>query len=269
MLDFWSIAVLHECSGCNKGYKTSANMRDLAKSAVKTILKSRGYRIAHGPANRFDAMKQTLELLRGYGYWPRVIIDAGANVGDWTRMACRIFPEAVYHLIEPQPACSTQLAALAAKVRSAHVHAVALTYPGVKTVRMGRDDGNTGSWVAEGGTPDAAEVPATSLDEIILTLPEDRALLKLDLESHEIAALRGAERLLKNVEVVISEVSFYRPSWTSGQPVFADVLQFLRERSFELYDFAALGSPLKNGRLRTGDAAFVRADSPLAQQRYW
>ena len=71
------------------------------------------------------------------------------------------------------------------------------------------------------------------------------------------------------MEVVISEVSFYRPSWTSGQPVFADVLQFLREHDFELYDFAALGSPLKNGRLRTGDAVFVRADSPLAQQRYW
>ena len=46
------------------------------------------------------------------------------------------------------------------------------------------------------------EVPATRLDEIILTLPEDRALLKLDLENHEIGALRGAERLLKNVEVV-------------------------------------------------------------------
>lgn len=46
------------------------------------------------------------------------------------------------------------------------------------------------------------EVPATGLDEIILTLQEDRALLKLDLENHEIGALRGAERLLKNVEVV-------------------------------------------------------------------
>ena len=45
---------------------------------------------------------------------------------------------------------------------------------------MGRDDGNTGSWVAEEGTPDAVEVPATSLDEIIVTFQEDRALLKLD-----------------------------------------------------------------------------------------
>lgn len=48
-----------------------------------------------------------------------------------------VFPEAVYYIIEPQPACSTQLAVLAAKVRSAHVHAVALTCPRVKTVCMG------------------------------------------------------------------------------------------------------------------------------------
>ena len=41
-----------------------------------------------------------------------------------------------------------------------------------------------------------------SLDEIIFTLLEDRAILKLDFENHEIAALRDAERLLKNVEVV-------------------------------------------------------------------
>lgn len=244
-------------------------MRNLAKSAIKDLLQSLGYRIARGPINRFDAMTQTLKLLRGYGYQPRVIIDAGANVGDWTQMAQQIFPDAVYHLIEPQTACAPQLEALAAKVPSAHVHAVALTCPGVRKVHMARNDGNTGSWVAEEGTRDGVDVPATSLDEIILTLPEDRALLKLDLENHEIPALRGAERLVKNVEVIISEVSFYRPSWTVGQPVFTDLLQFLWERDFELYDFAALGSPLNNGRLRTGDAVFVRANSSLGSQKYW
>lgn len=42
--------------------------------------------------------------------------------------------------------------------------------PGGKTVCMGRDDGSTGSWVAEEGSPDAVEVRATSLDEIIAPL---------------------------------------------------------------------------------------------------
>jgi FkbM family methyltransferase len=244
-------------------------MRDLAKSAIKKLLKSCGCRISRAPANRFDAITDTLELLHSYGYCPRVIIDAGANIGGWTRMARQIFPNAVYHLIEPQPGCAPDLAALAAEVLSAHVHAVALTRPGVRSVFMGRGDGGTGAWIGEEGTPGAVKVPAASLDEIIVAAPEDRVLLKLDLENHEIAALGGADRLLQNVEVIISEVSFYRPTWTNGQPVFADVLRFLQERGFELYDFAALGSPLKNGRLRTGDAVFVRADSAMAQERYW
>ena len=244
-------------------------MHDLAKSAIKDLLQSVGYRIVRGPANRFEAMKQTLELLRGYGYQPRSIIDAGANVGEWTRTAHQVFPEAVYHLIEPQTACAPSLEKLSAEIPSTHVHAVAISCPGVRKVYMGRNDGNTGSWVAEEETPNAVEVPARCLDEIILAIPEDRVLLKLDLENHELNALRGAERLLKNVEVIISEVSFYRPSWTNGQPVFGDVLQFLREQNFELYDFAALGSPMTNGRLRTGDAVFVSVDSALAKQRYW
>ena len=225
--------------------------------------------MSRGPANRFDAVIDILELLRRHGYCPRVIIDAGANVGDWTRMARRIFPDAVYHLIEPQAECAPQLTALATMLPSVRVYSVAVTAPGVKSVLMGRSDGGTGAWVAEEGTSGAVQVPATSLDEIIVVSTEDRPLLKLDLENHEIAALEGAARLLRNVEVIISEVSFYRPTWTNGQPVFADILQFLRERGFELYDFASLASALNNPRLRTGDAVFVRADSPLAQQRYW
>ena len=48
-------------------------------------------------------MADSLELLRRAGYRPGVVIDCGANTGQWARLASAVFPESEYHLIEPQP----------------------------------------------------------------------------------------------------------------------------------------------------------------------
>jgi FkbM family methyltransferase len=202
-------------------------------------------------------MSDMLQCLRRFGYEPRIVIDGGANMGQWTRLACSIFPEAIFHLIEPQAACRTSLEETASHLRSGRIHAAALTEPGVKTVQMIGADGTT------------VAVAAVTLDDLIAVEPGDRALLKLDLENRELNALRGALRLLQQVEVVITEVSFYRPPASDGGPLFEDILTFLRDCGFDLYDFASLASPIGNGRLRTGDAVFLRRTSPLAQQRYW
>ena len=244
-------------------------MRDLAKKWMNGVLSRYGFRIARMPANRFDVMKDMLQAWRGCGYEPRTIIDGGANVGQWTRLAASVFPEATYHLVEPQPACQAGLQETASGLRAGCIHAVALTEPGVRSVRMIGTDGTTGAWISKESTPGSVEVAAATLDDIIVVEPEERALLKLDLENHELTALRGAVHLLQQVEVVITEVSFYRPSARDCGPLFADILAFLRERDFELYDFASLASPIGNGRLRTGDAVFVRRTSPLVEQRYW
>jgi FkbM family methyltransferase len=230
------------------------------------------------PASRFQAMGETLEWLQSSGYAPRVVIDAGANVGDWTRLASAIFPHAVYHLVEPQPECHPHLEALAGRMQDGRLHAVAVSEPGVRSVHMVGANGSSGAWVSPGPAVDSVELPAAILDDIISISPEDRALLKLDLENHELAALRGAAKLLRDVEVVITEVSFYRPSGAAGaaagssswdEPVFADLVAFLRAQNMELYDFAALSSPLGNRRLRMGDAVFIHRDSPLRAVHAW
>ncbi len=244
-------------------------MRDLAKRWINGLLLPFGYRISRLPANRFDAMGDMLQCLRRFGYQPRIVIDGGANMGQWTRLAYSIYPEAIFHLIEPQVACRASLEETASHLRSSHIHAAALTEPGVKTVQMIGADATTGAWISDKATADSVAVAAATLDDIIAVEPGDRALLKLDLENRELNALRGALRLLQQVKVVITEVSFYRPSASDGGPLFGDILAFLRDCGFDLYDFASLASPFGNGRLRTGDAVFLRRTSPLAQQRYW
>lgn len=242
--------------------------KELARCSLELV----GYRVTRlRPANRFQAMDEALLLLRGFGFDPRVVIDAGANVGTWTRMCRTIFPDAAYHLIEPQPGCVDELLGAMRTVSRVEVHGVAVTEPGIKSVRM-CGAGSTGAWVANPGEHTVTEVvcPATTLDELLAdrVSTEDRVLLKLDLEAHEVTALTGACRLLKAVEVVLTEVQFY-PSNDNGRPTFSDVLAFLRERGFEIYDIACLSQRPRDMRLRLGDVIFVRNDSQLLADRSW
>ncbi len=244
------------------------------QDAVKLFAARTGLTLHRWPGNRFDAMADALALLRQNGYRPAAVIDCGSNCGQFATLVTAAFPDATLHLIEPQASCWPALDQFARERSGVHLHRVAVTEPGVTRVRMHRGgaETSTGAFViaADETCPADLEADATTLDALLGATVErdDRALLKLDLEGHEQPALHGARRLLDVVEVVISEVQFFDVN-RGGRPVFADIAGFLRSCGFELYDFAALGSRRRDRRLRTGDAVFVRADSPLAADVRW
>lgn len=220
-------------------------------------------------------MDETLLLMQTLGFNPRVVIDAGANFGSWATMARAIFPVAEIHMVEPQPACAVTLRALCDADPRFAFHPFALTSPGVDSVRMiggGDKGGGTGAWVATPGEEAPGEVicPAKTLDDLFSSsvTRADRPLLKLDLEGHELPALEGASALLADVEAILTEVQFFENN-NNGRPVFADMLNFIRERGFELYDIACLSQRPRDMRLRMGDVVFVRADSELMKDKAW
>lgn len=75
------------------------------------------------------------------------------------------------------------------------------------------------------------DVRTVRLDDVI---QEPVHFLKLDVQGAELDVLRGAERLLRDVLVIHSEVEFY-PIY-QGQPLFDSIFRFLRDRGFELFD---------------------------------
>jgi FkbM family methyltransferase len=245
------------------------------KRPLRRVLERLGYSVHRWPTNRFDGMQDALLLLRRSGYSPRVIVDGGANVGNWTRMARSVFHDATMHLVEPQPACRGALDDLSRRTPGLTVHPVALTEPGIHRVRIvggGETGGGTGGRVARPGEREAGavECPAITLDGLLAdrVVREDRTLLKLDLEGHELTALQGARQLLNMVEVLLTELQFFDIN-DEGFPVFADVVGFLRTRGFEPYDFACLLQRPRDLRLCMGDMVFVRWDSALLADRSW
>ena len=244
-------------------------MRRILHDSLRRV----GLSAGRWPPNRFDAMDAALRLLQAQGFAPRVVVDVGANIGEWTTLASRIFREAEFHLVEPQPACVEALRRFAPPRYT--VHPVALTAGGIDTVRIvgGAADGRgTGAGVvaATAADPPAALLPATTLDALLggRWSESDRVLLKLDVESHEMTVLAHGLRVLGAAEVVVIEFQAF-PFDGVAAPLLGDMLGFLHARGFTLYDFAGLASRPRDQRLRTGDAVFVRTSSPLALDTRW
>lgn len=250
-------------------------LRRLAKRSLERL----GYRVSRAPANRFQAMEETLGQLAGRGYRPRVVIDGGANRGEWARVAHAVFPNAALHLVEPQIACAPELEELVRRLPAGSLlHPVALTAPGTDRVLL--HGSGTGAWVTPiggasstgpaGDPPQDLACPASTLDALFADRvgPTDRALLKLDLEGHELTALRGSVALLARIEVIVAEVSFY-PIEGAEHNGLVPLAAHLAKRGFELHDFASLSGRRRDHRLRQGDALFVSVDSPLSADRSW
>lgn len=248
------------------------------KEAIKKGVRKLGFRIQRDrPGGRFNAFEDALQVMKGMGYAPKAVIDGGANMGQWTSAVAPIFPGAKFHMIEPQPACAEALREMAAKSGGRFAfHAVAVTEPGVASVSMiggGEEGGGTGAYIAapgEAGGEAPVECRATTLDELFADeIGEgDRALLKLDLERHELEALLGAEKLLKKIEAALIEVQFYDIE-RNGRPRFGDIARHMEERGFELFDFACLAGRGRDQRLQQGDALFVRKGSALLEDVSW
>ncbi len=223
--------------------------------------------------HRFDAMPQVLRGLAGAGFAPTVVVDVGANAGQWARLARTVFPEAHLHLVEPQRGLHDRLTQWAAQSPPATLHAVAATGPGVTSVRLagGGAWDSTGAWVAGAAHMGPADVVrACTLDELILPrlIDADVVLLKLDVEGHELEALGGAGALLARTAVAICEVTFYDVEH-HGHPLAKDLVAALDASGFDLFDLAALAGRPRDGRLRSGDAVFVARSHALAQDVGW
>jgi FkbM family methyltransferase len=140
----------------------------------------------------------------------RVSLDIGADVGEFT-IAMLASSRSVI-AFEPRPAPARDLASMFDAVGAAvRVEAVALSdQPGVATMRVVEPDPGRGTIDAgnvlgdvDGGGVQSIDVPVKRLDDLHL---DDVGLVKIDVEGHELAVLRGAaDTLTRNRPAVLVE----------------------------------------------------------------
>lgn len=147
-----------------------------------------------------------------------VIIDAGANVGDYTKYLLSAHPNASIHAFEPNPKTYAKLEqALSGTTVITENRGLGATDATLKFYDRVDRDGSSGHGtlyreVIEGIHEEKAvelEVSITTLDAYAKAKQiESIKLLKIDTEGHELEVIKGAAELIRNDQVDLIQIEF-------------------------------------------------------------
>lgn len=210
-----------------------------------------------------------LEALKRNGFEPATVVDVGAYVGNWTRVAASVFPSARLVMVEGNPAHAATLELCQRELGDrADVTIALLGSQEQSAVTFHQLD--SGSSVLPELTSFAktqVTLPMVTLDGVLgeRTAP---LLLKLDVQGYELEVLRGASATLQTAEVVILETSLL--PYNEGAPLFAEIVGFMDRAGFAVYDFCGQFRRETDDALFQTDVVFVRHDSALRlPKKFW
>lgn len=225
---------------------------------------SEGYKQARG----VPSVEGALELARRSGFQPTAIVDVGAYIGDWARMAHELFPSSSIVMIDANPENEAALADTARKLGANAKCFIALLGP-ERSEKVTLFQNRTGTSVLKELTTyqtKQVEVPMFTIDELLagegLVGP---LLLKLDVQGFELEVLRGAGRVLAESELVVLEVSTL--PFNEGAPLFAEVISFMADRGFDVFDFCGQARRDSDSALFQIDVLFAKGNSRLRHQK--
>lgn len=197
-------------------------------------------------------MAFVLHLLRPGDHF----VDVGANVGSYTVLAGGAAGARVT-AVEPVPATYGQLqrnVALNGLGERTRCCRLGLS-ENVGTLRFSRDLDTVNHVLAEGEDLPAVEVPVTRLDDLV---GQDVPLLiKMDVEGHERAVLRGGQATLadRRLLAVIMETNGSGSRYGVSDQELIDLMQ---GSGFAPFDYDPFKRRLLDGPGESGNTVFVR-----------
>jgi FkbM family methyltransferase len=219
-------------------------------------------------------LESFLEDIKARGFQPRGIIDGGGHRGEWSKLALSVFGYTPLIIIEPQEELQEDLK------RLIDIH------PNCRHIKagIGRASGTLIQTIWEDYAGSSFLPPVqdsllesgkqrmvmmTTLDQILSgsTPGFYPDLVKLDIQGFELEALLGGESFFGKSEVFIIETSLF--SFMPNQPITRDVIRFMSERGYEIYDITEFARRPSDGALGQVDFAFVKSDGVFRKSTKW
>lgn len=248
------------------------------KRLIKRCLRAVGLelrRVSPAETSVIDrgSLPEMLEQIRRLGLVPRTVVDVGAAYGSFTRTCAAIFPDAQCLMVEPLIEYRRSLDEVARSIpRSRYIAAAAALHAGEITINVHQDlvgssllqEVEQGSGV--NGVP--RHVRSVTVDQVVQgEHASGPYLLKIDVQGAELDVLRGAEIVLKEAEYVLLEVSLFQ--FFEGGPQFTDIIDFMKQRRFAVYDISGLQYRPLDQALSQADIAFVKEDGLFRRHHFY
>lgn len=169
-----------------------------------------------------------------------VLFDVGANKGEWSSFFNQAFPNSMIYLFEPQPGCQQIIKdknlpnstlfpnAVGAKKDTVRLYTVGET-SGIASLHERKDS------YSENKVFTSYDVEQITLDSVIEAYAISSIdFVKMDIEGHELDALKGAEKSLK--KGVIKALLFeFGSANINSRTFFYDYWELLRSHGYKLY----------------------------------
>jgi len=211
-----------------------------------------------------------LERLSNLGFKPNLIFDVGAYQGEFAQCCLHVWSQAQVSCFEALDHKVSQLQDLAVK------HPTIQVFPGLLGAEFHEKvplyQSETASSVLVEHIPQNFPVtyyPMRTIDQIVSEHFDDRGpeFLKLDVQGYELEVLKGAEKTLPQIQVILAEINLL--DIHQNVPLLADVVAWLNNRDWVAYDICGFIRRPLDQALWQIDMIFVPKNSPLRIDKRW
>lgn len=174
---------------------------------------------------------------------PQTYLDVGANVGDYTAEILAAAPRARVHAFDASPFAAKQLTERFAGAPGVAVNAIGLSDRVETRTLLSRSAGNgeasfyehLGETIEHTSTVECTTLDAYCAQQSITAV----GLLKVDVEGHELAVLRGATGLLR--AKAIHAVQFDGGAAFNSRVFFRDYWTLFTEHGYKVFRVLPFG----------------------------
>jgi len=236
--------------------KIKKNIKNLIRSLFDPIAKKLGY---IKPINNNFLLSNFLIMLNNIDFKVNHIVDVGANLGQWTRIALKYYPNSFYSLFEPQANLKNRMSDLLVNPKvSLYTAGAGSKNDTLKLTLVDRHDSCTFKYTEEEAKSmgfEQIDVPVYSLSKFFsgkkLPVPE---LIKIDAEGFDMEVLKGCVDFFGKTEIFFVEASISNPNINNTLKM---VIDFMNSKGYRMLDITDLNRPWPNGALWLVEAVFV------------